>query len=333
MPVIDARRDSLISQIYGINASAFETVALDLWRFQYDGNPLYHNFCKALAIDPASIKSITDIPFLPITMFRDHDVKTGEWPTSIIFKSSGTTGSFPGQHHVRDIQWYHQVAEQCFSTFFGHPGHYQWLALLPSYLERPDSSLVNMVQYFMQQNNLGANDFYSQPDQDFISKLQHLSKENTPTILIGVSFALLDLFEAFQLPVWDELLIIETGGMKGRREEITRMELHDRLRRNHPRLRIASEYGMTELLSQAYLQEKRFFPGPTMQVLIRDISDPLKIIGLHQRGVINVIDLANIDTCAFIATDDVGLKHTDGTFEVLGRVDQSDMRGCNLMYQ
>jgi len=265
-------------------------------------------------------------------MFRDHEVKTGKWKHVTVFKSSGTTGTQPGQHYVRDLQWYHGIAEKCFSAFYGNPGVYTWLALLPSYLERPDSSLVDMVQYFMQLSRAPENGFYSKPDNTFLENLKILADSKRATVLIGVSFALLDLFEQHQLPVWEELLVIETGGMKGRREEITRNELHDRLSKHHHGLRIASEYGMTELMSQAYSREHIFSGGPTMKVLIRDISDPLKIISPGQRGVINVIDLANIDTCAFIATDDIGIAYEDGSFEVLGRLDQSDIRGCNLMY-
>jgi phenylacetate-coenzyme A ligase PaaK-like adenylate-forming protein len=332
MPVDDAQRESLIRQIYGINDGDFETVALDVWRFQYDGNPLYKSFCDALSISPGKIKALHDIPFLPITMFRDHEVKTGEWNPVTVFKSSGTTGTRPGQHYIRDLHWYHRMAKKCFSAFYRSPEQYRWLALLPSYLERPDSSLVDMVQYFMQLNSAPENNFYSNPDQTLMHKLERLAEANIPTILIGVSFALLDLVEFNNFPTWNELLVIETGGMKGRREEITRIELHERLKRNHPTLRIASEYGMTELMSQAYSDHQVFTSGPTMKIFIRDISDPLKIMGAGQRGVINVIDLANLDTCAFIATDDIGLGHEDGSFEVLGRLDQSDIRGCNLMY-
>ena len=332
MPEQNSQRESLIHRIYGINARDFETVALDLWRFQYDGNPLYKSFCEALSISPNQIKSLQDIPFLPITMFRDHVVKTGDWNHTTLFKSSGTTGSQQSQHFIRDLEWYHNIAEKCFSAFYGQPGDYTWVALLPSYLERPDSSLVDMVQYFMKLSNAPENGFYSGVDQIFFEKIKLLADSKIPTILIGVSFALLDLFDQYQLPVWKELLVIETGGMKGRREEITRNELHDRLSKHHPGLRISSEYGMTELLSQAYSRDYIFSCGPTMKVLVRDISDPLKIIGPGQRGVINVIDLANLDTCAFIATDDIGIAQEDGSFEVLGRLDQSDIRGCNLMY-
>ena len=319
-------------QIYGINDTAFETVALELWRYQYECNPLYKSFCSALGILPANVLTLGHIPFLPITMFRDHEVKTGDWNPMTIFRSSGTTGSIPSSHAIRDLTLYHFIAEQCFSAFYESPDQFTWLALLPSYIERPDSSLVDMVQYFMQQSTAKENGFYSKPDEKLVKQLEQLYQTKRPTILIGVSFALLDLLEQYKIPVWDELLVIETGGMKGRREELTRNELHERFRNHHPDLRIASEYGMTELMSQAYSEQHVFTAGPTMKVLIRDISDPLKIVDPGQRGIINVIDLGNIDTCAFIATDDVGIINDNGSFEVLGRVDSSDIRGCNLMY-
>ncbi|HEX5112638.1 MAG TPA: acyl transferase [Saprospiraceae bacterium] len=326
-----SHRESLIRQIYGINERSFETVALDLWSYQYKCNPLYRTFCKALGVD--EVQAISKIPFLPVTMFRDHDIQSAEWQSQTTFKSSGTTGSIPSRHLIRDLAWYHKIAGLCFESFYEKPDNYTWLALLPSYLERPDSSLVDMVQYFMQMSAAKENGFYSRPDEKLVIQLEQLYKNGRPTILIGVSFALLDLLEQYKIPVWDQLLVIETGGMKGRREEMTRDELHDRFRTNHPKIQIASEYGMTELISQAYSQQHLFSPGPTMKVLIRDISDPLKIVEPGQRGIINVIDLGNIDTCAFIATEDVGIGYEDGKFEVLGRLDQSDIRGCNLMYQ
>jgi hypothetical protein len=326
------QRESLMHRIYGINDIAFEAVALELWGFQYEWNPLYRNFCDSLGASRWNIHSLADIPFLPVTMFRDHIVKTGDWGPVKVFHSSGTTGSHPGQHFIRDLSWYHKMAERCFSTYYGDPGSYTWLALLPSYIERPDSSLVDMVDYFMGKSNPTENGFIILEDQLFLERIQRLAKNRTPTVLIGVSFALLDLFEFHRIPVWENLLVIETGGMKGRRQEITREELYAKIRKNHPTLRVASEYGMTELLSQAYSQNHLFKGGPTLKVLVRDISDPLQIIEPGQRGAINVIDLANMDTCAFVATEDVGVAYEDGSFSVLGRLDQSDIRGCNLMY-
>ncbi len=214
----------------------------------------------------------------------------------------------------------------------GKPTDYTWLGLLPSYLERPDSSLVDMVQYFMTKSNQPGNKFYALPRPDLIHDLEILKAKNEKAILMGVSFALLDLFEQYSVPLWDELLIIETGGMKGRKTEITREELYERIRAHHVDVRIASEYGMTELLSQAYMMRDQFYPGPTMKILIRDISDPGTFVKNGKRGAINIIDLGNLDTCSFLATDDIGIVYDDGEFDVLGRIDQSDLRGCNLMY-
>lgn len=275
---------------------------------------------------------MADIPYLPIVMFREHEVKTGNWEPEKIFRSSGTTGSIQSQHLVRELNWYHKICRKCFQILVGQPEHYAWLGLLPSYLERSDSSLVEMVHHFMGSSQHPENRFYPQISEDIITSLKSLQQSNMPTILIGVSFALIDLFDRTDVPVWDNLLVIETGGMKGRGQEITRDELYRQLQQHNGRLRIASEYGMTELFSQAYRIDKHFYGGTTMRVRMRDISDPLRLIGYGQRGVINVIDLANIDTCSFIATDDIGVAYADGGFDVLGRLDNSDLRGCNLLY-
>ncbi len=325
-------RDSLLSRIYDINENDFDTVAIDVWRYQYQHNELYQSFCNLLGFSPLNVESVSGIPFLPISMFRDHEVKTGEWECEAVFRSSGTTSSIQSKHHIRDIEWYHKVAEKCFNQSFGEAGNYAWIGLLPSYLERTDSSLIDMVHYFMHIDKKPESDFFPEVGDKVIRVLHQLSTQNLETILIGVSFALLDLFEKYSVPVWNNLIVIETGGMKGRGPEITREELHDRMRKQNSQLRIASEYGMTELLSQAYMIGNHFKPGPAMKVLIREISDPMAPALHDQRGAINVIDLANLDSCAFIATDDVGITYADGTFDVLGRLDQSDIRGCNLLY-
>jgi hypothetical protein len=189
-----------------------------------------------------------------------------------------------------------------------------------------------MVHYFMQIDKKTESDFFPDVDDQIVHVLNKLHDKNQKTILIGVSFALLDLFDKFQIPIWDNLMVIETGGMKGRGVELTREELHSRLKEKHIAMNLVSEYGMTELLSQAYLSGDHFQPGPGMRVYMRDISDPLNLLGYEQRGAINVMDLANIDTCSFIATDDVGVVYAQGHFDVLGRLDQSDIRGCNLLY-
>lgn len=305
---------------------------MDVWKYQYTFNPLYRSYCDLLGIQADQVSKMADIPYLPIVMFREHDIKSGNWTDEKVFRSSGTTGNSQSKHLVRDLNWYHGISELCFQSSFDPAAEYAWIGLLPSYLERSDSSLVDMVHHFMEMSQHADNRFFPEINQDLIVSLASLKRAKYPTILIGVSFALLDLFERTDVPVWENLLVIETGGMKGRGREITREELYMQLRKHYGGLRIASEYGMTELMSQAYRTGDHFWCGPTMQVRIRDISDPLRMIGDGQRGVINVIDLANIDTCAFIATDDIGIAYADGGFEVLGRLDQSELRGCNLLY-
>ncbi len=332
MTAPEIQRDSLVRRIYDINEKDFEGVAMDVWKYQYVCNPLYRSYCDLLKVGLGEVHSIADIPYLPIVMFREHEVKTGNWEPEKIFRSSGTTGSIQSKHLVREMNWYHNICRKCFQIPFDQPGHYAWLGLLPSYLERTDSSLVEMVHHFMESSKHPENRFFPQINEEIITSLKSLQQSNMPAILIGVSFALIDLFALTDVPVWNNLQVIETGGMKGRGKEITRDELYQQLRQHHSGLRIASEYGMTELLSQAYRMEGYFHGGPTMRVYIRDISDPLRLVGHRQRGVINVIDLANIDTCSFIATDDIGYANEDGGFEVLGRLDNSDMRGCNLLY-
>lgn len=332
MSLSDGVRESLRNRIYDINEKDFESVATDVWSYQYQSDKLYKSYCNLLGFSSLHGKSISEIPFLPIQMFRDHIVKSGEWEAETIFRSSGTTGVTQSEHHIRDRGWYHKNAEKTFKQRFGKTDNFTWIALLPSYMEREDSSLIDMVHHFMQMDAKVESGFFTTIDSVLIKQLEFLSHQNRATILIGVSFALLDLFEKFHVPVWDNLMIIETGGMKGRGPEITREELHVRLRRQKSELKIASEYGMTELLSQAYLTVDHFIPGPAMRVFTRDISDPFQIIKPGQRGVLNFIDLANLDTCSFIASEDIGVSYADGSFDVLGRLDQSDLRGCNLLY-
>jgi hypothetical protein len=310
----------------------YEGVALEVWKYQYDANPLYRTYCDLLDRVPGKVISLDQIPFLPITMFREHDIQCGDWIPEQIFRSSGTTGQHRSRHLVRSLAFYHEIAARNFRQLMGPPEGYFWIGLLPSYLERNDSSLVDMVHYFMQCSGQDELAFYPKVDEAVIDLLKKLSIENRKVALVGVSFALLDLFERRDVPVWDQLVVIETGGMKGRGKELTRTELYNTFRSGYPTLKLCSEYGMTELMSQAYLMEDRFVPGPLMQVLIRDISDPLSMVAYGQRGGMNVIDLGNLDTCAFIATDDVGISGPDGRFDVLGRLDDAEIRGCNLMY-
>lgn len=332
MHAYENERQLLADRIYNINEEDFTRVAIDVWKYQYRYNSIYQAYCDLLSIKADQIHHLEQIPFLPIIMFREHAIKTGSWSAKTIFKSSGTTGSLQSKHHIRDIDWYHQIAEMGFAHAFADPSDYTWLCLLPTYLERPDSSLIDMVNHFMHVKKNPDNQFFPAPGMDLIQALNKLQSANKKTILLGVSFALLDLFENFDVPIWKNLLVMDTGGTKGRRKEITKEELFNQVRIRHQEVCLASEYGMTELLSQAYRKNQLFEPSPTIKIFTRDISDPLSLISTEQRGAVNVIDLGNLDTCSFIATDDIGITYADGSFDVLGRMDQSDLRGCNLMY-
>jgi hypothetical protein len=328
----DTERQILADRIYNINEEDFGSVAMEVWNYQYRSNEVYRAYCDLVKRGLHEVHHVRDIPFIPIELFKKHDIRSGQWKAEMVFKSSGTTGVVQSRHLIRSLQWYHRIADLCFKSAFGGLQDHVWVALLPSYTDRPDSSLVDMVQYFMQRNGKKGNKFYPDIDNALHQELHKLKSKKQPTILFAVSFALLELFKNPDVPVWDELWVIETGGMKGRGPELTREELHARLSMNRSSMRIASEYGMTELTSQAYWLDGYFIPGPTMRMYMRDISDPFQIVNHGQRGAINVIDLGNLDTCSFIATDDLGISFADHSFDVLGRIDQSDMRGCNLMY-
>lgn len=303
---------------------------MDVWRYQYRENGLYRTYCHLLGKSLKNVEAPENVPFLPIQLFKDHEIKSGNWEPQVIFRSSGTTDDKTSSHFIRDLDWYHRIAEKCFDHAFGKVSNYHWLALLPTYLERRDSSLVDMVNHFTKVS-LGGSYFFPQLNKDVFIKLREFADQNAKTILIGVSFALLDLFQE-DVPVWPSLKVMETGGMKGRRPEMTREELHAQLKQKYPALDLSSEYGMTELLSQAYYVQDHFQPGPFMKVFVRDITDPISLLKTGERGGLNIIDLANLDTCSFIATDDSGIVHADGNFDVLGRLDQSEIRGCNLLY-
>ncbi len=328
----DVSYDSLRHRIYNINANDFEGVAMDVWNYQFASNPIYQQYCTLIGMHPDHVKSVRDIPFLPIALFKDHEIKSGDWSPECVFRSSGTTGMTRSSHAVRDLDWYHRIAIQGFERAFGHPRDWVWVGLLPSYLDRPDSSLVDMVHAFMSSGGHVENRFFPQTLPDVAEHLQRLKERRQKVVLVGVTFALLDLFSDYEVPVWDNLLVMETGGMKGRGVELTRDEVYQSIQSRAGDIRLTSEYGMTELLSQAYRIGNVFYPGPQMKVFVRDVTDPFTGLSDHQRGAINVIDLANVDTCSFIATDDVGMTFPEGTFDVLGRMDNSDLRGCNLMY-
>jgi hypothetical protein len=327
-------RESLLQQISQIDsAKYFERAALSVFRYQSANNPLYERFLDLLSINPSDIQEIEAIPFLPISLFKTHLIKSGEWESQSIFTSSGTSGQVNSQHHLRDKNWYNSISLKAFEYFYGPVKDYCILALLPSYLERSGSSLVFMVQEFIEESKYPQSGFFLNHQDDLTNILQKNKKEHIPTLLIGVSFALLDFAEDNPQDL-SHCVIMETGGMKGRRKEITRMELHQILGDSFGSSRIHSEYGMTELLSQSYSKGKGlFYPGPSKKVFCRELTDPFQLVGAGRSGGLNVIDLGNIDTCSFIATDDVGRVYADGGFEVMGRMDGSEMRGCSLMIE
>ena len=320
----------ILNNLFGLAPDAFETAALELYRYQYAENAVYRNFCDALGKTQAAINSISDIPFLPIRFFKTHQVVCGNAPAAICFESSGTTGQEVSRHYVQDLDLYAQSFRRGFQEFYGNPTDWAILALLPSYLERGRSSLVYMVQDLMAQSGHKANAFFLHDHAALASTLQQLEKQGQQTLLIGVTYALLDFAAAYPMQL-QHTVVMETGGMKGRREELLRDEVHALLKQAFQLEQIHSEYGMTELLSQAYSKGGGVFQSPTwMKVLVRDEDDPVTCKDLG-RGALNIIDLANMHSCAFIATDDVAEIQPDGRFHLLGRLDHSDIRGCSLL--
>ena len=316
----------------------FEKIALKVFRFQYENNLVYREFCDFLKIDKQSVKTLQQIPFLPIQFFKNHNVVSNTDEIQEIFTSSGTTGMITSKHLVTDVSLYEQSYRNAFSEFYGNIEDYAILALLPSYLERSGSSLIYMVKDLIELSNNEHSGFYLHNYDELIAKLIELDIAGQNILLIGVTYALLDLIEKqrFQLK---NTIIMETGGMKGKRKELIREELHEILCDGFGVSSIHSEYGMTELLSQAYSLGNGIFECPAwMQILIRDTEDAMTYVSNGKTGGINVIDLANINSCSFIATQDLGKKYPNqpacrqaGSFEVLGRFDNSDIRGCNLM--
>lgn len=313
------------------NEAQFVENALQVFRFQAENCTVYKTYLSHLNIDPKEIKTLEAIPFLPIEFFKTNAIISNSQNPEVTFTSSGTTGITTSQHLVTDVSWYQKSFRQGFELFYGDIKNYAFLALLPSYLERSGSSLIYMVEDLISRTENPDSGFYLYNDEELYQKLIKLQQQKQPTVLIGVTFALLDFIEKHQLN-FPELTIMETGGMKGRRKEMVREELHQILCNGFGVPAIHSEYGMTELLSQAYsLGEGLFNCVPWMKVLIRDTNDPFTILSNGKTGGINVIDLANINSCSFIATQDLGKTDANGAFEVLGRYDFSDIRGCNLL--
>lgn len=304
---------------------------MGLFRHQAQHNPVYKLFLASLGIKPDKIHSLLSIPFMPISFFKSHELKTGAWTPETVFRSSGTSGTTTSRHLIRDLSFYHDHSVRCFEHFFGPVENYHFLALLPSYLERNDSSLVSMMAYFIRRSRSAYSGFYLNDVEKMLADAEKLKNDPGRTIVWGVTFALLDLAERFK-PDLSHCLVFETGGMKGRRDEITRAALHETLRRGLHVDAVYSEYGMTELISQCYTTgENRFFCPPWVRVIARDISDPFEKGLVAETGAVNVIDLANWHSIGFIETEDLGRVEEDGSFEVLGRLDNSDVRGCNLL--
>ncbi|MDM1379553.1 acyl transferase [Myroides marinus] len=309
----------------------FHKVAMKVFRFQYEHNPVYQQFCNLLNKTPEQVKTLTDVPFLPIEFFKSRDVLSSTDPIQITFTSSGTTGMITSKHHVTDLAYYEYSFRSAFSHFYGNIEDYVVLALLPAYLEREGSSLIYMVEDLIEGSNQPESGFYLHNYEELAKMLVDLDKQGRNVLLIGVTYALLDMIEMQKFNL-SNTIIMETGGMKGRRKEMIREELHQVLCDGFGVSKIHSEYGMTELLSQGYsFGDGVFECPPWMDILTRDPEDALSYVEEGKTGGVNVIDLANINSCSFIATQDLGKKYNDGSFEILGRFDHSDIRGCNLM--
>lgn len=309
----------------------FEDSTMRVFNLQFENNPLYRSFCDLLYKHPSDVNSIEDIPFLPIQFFKTHSILSNKKLVKKTFTSSGTTGSTTSKHHITDLSIYETSFSKGFENVYGPIEDYVILALLPSYLEREGSSLTYMVDAMIKQSKHLESGFYLDNLSELKSQLISLNDKGKKTLLIGVSFALLDLVEKYTFNL-DNTIVMETGGMKGRRKELIREELHHILKMGFGVKHIHSEYGMTELLSQAYSKGNGLFNCPNwMKILTRDPEDALTIQNIGKTGGINIIDLANINSCSFIATQDLGRVYNDDSFEIIGRFDASDIRGCNLM--
>lgn len=317
-------------KIFLADQYGFEQLALDIFRFQYQHNPLYNKYVKALHIVGEKVQTLIDIPFLPISFFKTQQIRTTAFEPEVVFESSGTTGMINSRHEVKHLSVYQESFLKAFELFYGPVQDWCIIGLLPAYLERQHSSLVVMVDELVRRSGHAASGFYLYDHARLHQELQQLEQQGQKTLLIGVTFALLDFAAQYPLPL-QHTIIMETGGMKGRREEMTRQEVHAALTQAFGLKAIHSEYGMTELLSQGYSDGNGIFHCPPwMRIMVRDENDPLDVRSTGN-GIVNVIDLANIYSCSFIATDDVGSVFADGSFEIQGRRDNSDIRGCSLM--
>lgn len=324
-------RQSLVERLFQERKSLGHDYIMDLYRFQYECNPVYHEYANLIGRTPEFVQHLKDIPFLPISFFKTHEVRSGQWIPFQRFESSTTTGSEPSIHYVHDEKIYLHNTRACWKQFFKDCSHYCFLGLLPNYLERGNSSLVKMVDYFIQQSKYVQSDFYLYDHEALASTLREVKEEGIPTVLIGVSYALLDFAERYPMDL-SGMIIMETGGMKGNRPEMSKEALHRTLKDSFDVKKIYSEYGMTECFSQMYSLSDTLFDIPrSMHTAILDINDPLTIVDKPDaRGRLAIIDMANIDSCAFIATDDLAERHGD-QLKIIGRIQDADLRGCNLM--
>ena len=325
---------SHLEKITEVSKETFEEQALKLFHEQFKHNDIYKKFVDLALKHPGEIKSLNQIPFLPISFFKSHTIKTTTFEEMLVFESSGTTGSITSRHFLKNASVYENSFLAAFEQFYGPVDQYCFLALLPSYLERGSSSLVYMTKKFMEKSNHLMNGFYLDDFESLYNTLQKLEAQKQRTILIGVTYALLDFAALYPQPL-QYTIIMETGGMKGRKEELLRDEVHERLKNAFSLAGIHSEYGMTELLSQAYSAKDGIFRTPPwLRIILREEDDPRQLIfktAVPKMGLINIIDLANVYSCSFIATDDIGRLYPDECFEVLGRADNSDIRGCSLL--
>ena len=322
----------MYQQIFDIQSELeFNKITLEVFKHQFENNKVYRSFCDLLYVHPSDVKSVEQIPFLPIQFFKSHKIISSLDEIQEIFTSSGTTGSITSKHFVTDLALYQKSYQKGFKHFYGNIEDYVVLALLPNYLERKGSSLVYMVEDLIKRSKNTESGFYLNNLKELSIKLEELDKRGQKALLIGVSFALLDLIEHQQFTL-EHTLVMETGGMKGRRKELIRGELHQYLKNGFGVSEIHSEYGMTELLSQGYSKGEGVFKCPPwMKIFTRDTEDALTLLPKERTGGVNVIDLANYNSCSFIATQDLGKTFKDNSFEILGRFDNSDIRGCNLM--
>jgi hypothetical protein len=324
-------RSQLAASIFNEDSNAFVANALEVYYYQQSSNPVYAAYLEAVGrgkMQPSSLREITPIP---ISFFKSHAVKSFGGNPEIIFTSSGTTGAQTSRHFVKELSWYEACFMHSFKHFYGNPEQYAFLCLLPSYLERSGSSLVYMAEKLVKASGSPESGFFLQANEALFERLQTLAASNTPTILLGVTFALLDFAARYKIQGFDNLIVMETGGMKGRGKEMLREEMHQVLMQAFDVSSIHSEYGMTELMSQAYSFGGGVYqPPPWMKVLVRSEDDPLEI-SESGSGLLTIFDVSNIDSCAFIETEDVGRVHANGNFEVLGRLDNSDIRGCSLL--